>query len=230
MARRLWEERTVVEHRSATVFSDLLPQLRDVGVPLDLEAVVLQCALDEIRHAELCGRLAQALGGDGAQPCELRARRLPRHGDVSPRTRLLRNVVYACAMSETLATAMLTMSRDEAREPNVRRVLQALLADEVRHSRFGWDVLEHLAPLGDQDRRDLERYLRFAFAHWEGAVPRRPGGSKRLPADAAALGVPSPAASYALFENVVAEAILPGLERHGVDARRAWRKRDPASP
>ncbi len=229
LARRFWEARTVMEHRSATLFSDLLLQLRDVGVAPDVEAMVLRCALDELGHAGLCARFVTALGGDPEQPCEETARRLPLHGRISPRARLLRNLVYTSALSETLAAAILAASRDQAQVPAARQVLEALLADEVVHGRFGWDVLDHLAPLTDDDRRDLERYLRMAFDNWERAAlgealetPRRP-----LPADALALGVLPAEAGRELFRGVVAEAVLPGLEARGVAATAAWHARGP---
>jgi hypothetical protein len=70
-------------------------------------------------------------------------------------------------------------------ESTLRRVLTEILADEVGHSRMGWQMLSHLAPrIDDGMRARLGAYLVPAFAqlferHYAGAATPHLPRSKR---------------------------------------------------
>jgi hypothetical protein len=104
--RELWRTRMRAEHESVPVLAALAGQLVEAGATIDAQAVVLRMALDEVRHAEICGEAVRALGG--APECESAAPPLPVWAGVSPEERALRNVIFGNALVETVNTAQST--------------------------------------------------------------------------------------------------------------------------
>ena len=99
-----------------------------------------------------------------------------------------------------------------------------LLADEVGHARFGWRLLEELAPsLSPTLRERLGDYLVIALddlaTHELSHLPARPSPSSA----AEALGVCDGHAARRLFFATVEEVIVPGLQASGLPALSAWR-------
>lgn len=231
VARSTWLRRMVHEHQSAMVFSRLLPQLVEAEATLDLKTALLRMAMDELRHAALCGGVVEALGGTATVETELATEPLPEHAPCTPRERALRNVLFVGCLSETVALALLTEERERAREPLACRVLAQLAADEVLHARLGWVYLAETWPcLGSDERGRTAEFLPVAFAHLE----RRMLGEMALPAqppdedlrrELHALGVTPADEARALFEETIAEVIVPRLEAGGLPAAEAWRRR-----
>jgi hypothetical protein len=113
-------------------------------------------------------------------------------------------------------------------DPYLRDATRQLLSDERLHGQFGFHYLEAwrdwLEANGDV-RASLGRYLRHAFAVLErqlsgvGATPRE------LTPDQVALGVPDVKRLPDSFYATVEAAIVPGIERFGIDATAAWNTR-----
>lgn len=105
---------------------------------------------------------------------------------------------------------------------------EVLLADEVLHGQFGFDLLDAWTPWMDahpEIRARLDAYLRRAFAEHE-RIRSGVGDPRRtLSADEIALGIPDPARLPEVFYPTVEGAIVPALERFGLDATKAWRTR-----
>jgi hypothetical protein len=226
-ARQSWAGTASVEYHSAATFIEMATNLRDLGDPVDVQAVALRMAQDELRHAMTCVRVVRAMGGDAvsAGPTD---NHIGAHADCGPEENALRSVIFSCCLSETVNAARLAKRYAETGDGFVREAYRSLLADERLHAQFGFFYLEYrrdwLRARPDL-RRSLARYLRFAFAaleHRMGAVP----ADARPPSDAErALGLPDVTDLSATYQETIANATVPALEAFGIDAERAWRTR-----
>ena len=230
-ARRMWIARMDAEHRSTSVFMALGLQLMEANATLDAKAVVLRMAQDELRHAELCARVVEALGGVARCEVDLEVSKIAQHAGCSPQERALRNVIYGCCLSEIVNSARFVDAIDTMSDPFIRDATRQLLADEVLHGQFGFHYLEWSRPWLDehpQARVTIGRYLRFAFAVLErdlsGASPKKAELTK-LTDEERAIGIPDPERLPVVFYQTIEGAIVPGLERFGIDAGEAWRSR-----
>lgn len=229
-ARTMWTVRAAAEYRSTSVFSALATQLMEAGASLDAVAVVLRMAQDEVRHAELCGQVIEALGGRAtfAPPRDIVA--LALHPGCGLEERALRNVVYGCCLSEIVNTARFVDALDTMSDPYLRDVTRQLLSDEVLHGQFGFHYLEawrDWLDTHDDVRASLARYLRHAFAVLERQLSGAGAPPKALTTDERALGIPDPARLPETFYQTMVGAIVPGLERFGIQAGEAWKERRP---
>lgn len=220
-----WQGRMGNEHASARVFEALAEQARAAGLGADTVATLWQFRGEELRHGELCAAAAVALGGQARVDLGARAE-VPWHRDVDPLEGLLRNVLSISCLSETVAVALIAAERLESGPVALRATLRAILADEVGHARFGWTLLDALAPrIGPARAARLSAWLRLAFGHVEQHELRElaPGPS---PSRAATdVGVCDGDQARALFYATIADVVIPGLERRGLDAAWAWRER-----
>jgi hypothetical protein len=218
-----WRGRMINEHSSARVFEGLAAQLAAAGLE-DLVLEVSAFAGEERRHGVLCGAVVEALGGEARAEIP-EGDPYPAHEDAeTPLEAALRNMLSICCLSETVAVSLIGAERLEMPAGELRDLLTRIYADEVGHSRFGWRTLARVAP--DLDAATKERlgdYLEVAFAHLvehelshlpESAVP---------PAEGVVYGLCSGPDARRLFFDTVEEVIVPGLEAHGIPARRAWR-------
>jgi hypothetical protein len=222
-----WRARMVNESGSARVFEGLSRQLARAGLAGRDEAVGF--AEDERRHGVLCGAVVEALGGE-ARAHALVREPFPSHRDAAtPLEAALRNVLSICCLSETVAVALIGAERLEMPAGPLRDLLTSIYADEVAHARFGWRLLEQVAPgLDAETRAALSAYLGVAFAHLEEHELAHLPDDSEPPAEGREYGLCSGREARALFYDTVAEVIVPGLEQHGIAARRAWQER-PAS-
>jgi hypothetical protein len=230
-ARRCWALRMAAEHRSTVVFSQLATQLFEANATLDAKLVMLRMAQDEVRHTETCGQVLIGLGAAPECDFDRNVRPLARHAGCTPEERALRNVVYTTCMSEMVAVARLVDEIEGTTDPFLRDAARRLLADEVLHGQFGFFYLEAWRPWLEAHRgviRSLERYLRHAFAVIEAALApelEAPASRGRTTDDERALGLPDLERGREVFYSTMEEAIVPGLERFGIDAGKAWKRR-----
>jgi hypothetical protein len=221
MALSHWRMRMASEYASARVFAGLVPQLMRAGVAHGHIARVSAMVGQELDHGLLCARVVSALGGDPehAYP-ELTD--IPAHEDASPVEAVLRNVISVGCCSETVAVALVSTEREQATAPALQEVLEKILSDEAKHSRFGWRLVGELGPGLDAKMRErLTAYLVAVFEHqiaFHGAFLRWPSQPDR----AVAIGAADGPLNWSIFVDTINEVIVPGLERHGLGARRAW--------
>ena len=232
-ARRVWRQRMVNEHHSATVFSAMLPQLVACGAAVPFKTTLLRMAMDELRHGALCARVVEALGGTPQAEVSLAVPPLPEHVGCGPLESALRNAMFVGCLAETVAVAFTAEERERTEEPFVKAVITQISADESLHARFGWAFAQEATPhLDAAARARTDRWLRVAFAYLEREemreVPdmRPPSG---LRDQGLRLGVCENPSTRELFYDTVREAIVPGLEALGFGAERAWRERDLAA-
>ena len=224
-ARRLWTVRATAEHESALIFAAMLPLALEAGASLDAQAVIAGMVEDEMRHALLCAEVARALGTEPPGPVAPPV--LPR-GDRPIAEQFLRHVIFGNCMTETVNVARLVDASEHARDPFFREALLALLADEIRHARFGFVLLTEWAPwlrAHPDSVRAIDAFLPEAFSALDRALsgvgaPRGGYGD-----DDRALGSPDPARLPSTFYVTVEQAIVPGLDRLGLTASAAWRSR-----
>ncbi|MDP3276066.1 MAG: ferritin-like domain-containing protein [Deltaproteobacteria bacterium] len=227
-ARDMWLARMEVEHRSTSVFSQLATQLMEANASLDCKAVMLRMAYDELRHTENCADVVRAMGGVAEVPTNVAVAPLAVHRGCTPEERALRNVIYTTCMSEMVAVARFVDSLDEMTDPYLRDRTRLLLADEILHGQFGFHYLTAWKPWLDahpEAVRGIERFLTHGFSVMEDALagpPTRP--IVRTP-DEIALGLPDPSRARDIFFQTMEHATVPGIERFGIDAGKAWRER-----
>ncbi len=221
-----WSARMINEHSSARVFDGLAKQFEAAGVEQDVVAEVRGFADEERRHGVLCGAVVQALGGEAlAQIPE--GDDFPAHEDAaSPLEAALRNMLSICCLSETVAVALIGAERLEMPPGELRDLLTKIYSDEVGHSRFGWRMLGNVAPTLDASvKESLGDYLEVAFAHLEEhELAHLPEGAQPPP-EGVAYGLCNGSDARRLFRDTVEQVIVPGLENHGIPARRAWAAR-----
>ena len=225
--RAFWLDMMQTEYESAYVFVDMAAALRDIDETLDFQAVALRMAGDELRHTAIAARVIELMGGEpriGPRP-HLRARP---HADCGPEENALRAVIYGCCLSETVNAARLVERYADTTDPLVRDAYRLLLADERLHATFGFHYLESRRAwleAHEDVRRSLERYLRYAFGALEQAIGAVPTDARPLTAAQRALGLPDLLALSRTFQEPIANATVPGLERFGLAAAAAWRDR-----
>ena len=224
----MWRVRMLSEYRSTSVFSALAAQLMEARATLESTAVVLRMGQDELRHAEACGEALVALGTEGRIDEPVPVAPLARHAGCTAEERALRNVIYGCALSEIVNTARFVDALDSMSDPFLKDITRQLLSDEVLHGQFGFLYLEEWRDwlmANPEVTSSLARYLRHAFVVLEqqlSGVGKKP---KTLTDDERAVGIPDPARLPETFYATVEGAIVPGLERFGIEAGKAWKER-----
>lgn len=223
-ARTNWKERMVSEHASARVFGELVGGMMRAGLPADETRRVADMVGQELDHARLCAKVLVAIGVEPVAELPGLAG-VPSHEDAtSPLEAVLRNVISIGCCSETVAVALVATERELAGPRSLRRVLDQILSDEIKHSRFGWRLLSRLAPsLSTRERASLDAYLVDAFAHqvrFHAPFLDMPcAGEAGL-----AVGAPHGRSNWLVFTTTMNDIVVPGLERCGLSAREAWRE------
>ena len=221
-----WRGRMINEHSSARVFDALAGQLAAAGLDPARVEEVRGFAAEERRHGVLCGSVVEALGGDAyAELADFEE--VPAHEDAaSALEAALRNMLSICCLSETVAVSLIGAERLEMPEGELRELLTGIYADEVGHSRFGWRMLGALAPSLDASLKErLGDYLEVAFAALEEHELAHLPEASQPPPEGVLLGLCSGPDARRLFADTVEQVIIPGLEHHGIPARRAWAMR-----
>lgn len=221
-ARTNWRERMASEHASARVFADLVGMMMRAGVPSAELRRVAAMAQQELDHGVLCARVLAALGTTPIAELP-RLDPVPLHHDASsPIEAVLRNVISIGCCSETIAVALVATERELAGPPALQAVLQSILRDEIKHSRFGWRILARYSPgLSKSERDGLDSYLLDAFEH-QLAFHGQFLGMGHAGPEGIAIGAPHGGSSWNVFLTTMSEVVVPGLEQCGLRAREAW--------
>ena len=216
----------VGEWMAVDLFARLTAALTLANAPIDLVSAAAKIPSDEVRHADLALRMAAALIEEDVQQPAIDAER---HVYLAAPLSL-EDLDYAMlempAIGETLACALLSASRDGAKDPVARAVFSSLLRDEVHHARLGWYYLAWRAPRWTQAERQRladrcgEIIVQIEHRFWRGRdVPRKHRD------DALALGVLDTATQSTAIRRLMEEEMLPALDQLGFGASRAWEVR-----
>ena len=205
-----WMVRAEAEYLAVSTFSVLAIDLVAAMAPADVLSLCLRAGIDEVRHAELCIRMAEIYSGE---------RKLPPPGmsslpDDPERDKLhqaLANTMLVSCVSETYATTVLSATRDVTTDPTAQAVLTAIYSDEVMHARLGWSYLRHAIDVGGQGVIDAAaEMLPRALRGVANVVERdRPLGDVT---DAVRNhGLMTPAEERVIFSSCVRDVLVPGF-------------------
>lgn len=212
-----WRARIAAEYLAVSTFSVLSIDLCAAAAPADFLSLVHRAAIDEVRHAEYCCRLASIYSGKEESP-EGGLSDLPDDPARPKRQQALCNALLVSCVAETYATVLLGTVRDQATDPTVRAVLSNIYADEVTHARIGWSYLAHcLTEGGEGERRAATEMIPIAIRGAANVV----GGPRpsEEPIDPVLRGhglMPS-SEERELFERSIKDVLLPGFRGVGLD-------------
>ncbi len=204
------------------MFAGFFDKLLRAGMPgrtLDLA----RAAMDEERsHAVLCARAVTALGGEALAKLPDPLPRVAQHADADEIEAVLRDAISIGACSETVAVALLAAEREQAATPDLRDVLDRILADEIGHARLGWKLLDEVLPTAPARlRKRLSAYLVAVFEHqlaFHAPFLDMPRASDR----GVSIGAPHGPSSFGVFTSTMTNVTIPGLAARGLAAPRAW--------
>lgn len=139
-----WLRRAAAEYFAISRFSEFATELVAAMAPADVLSLCLRIGIDEVRHAELCARMAEIYSG---------AKHVPPFGRSVPEPSLRPERHHALAnamvcVSETHAAAVLSATRNLTTDPTAHAVLTVMVADEVTHSQIGWSYLRYAIEAG----------------------------------------------------------------------------------
>jgi hypothetical protein len=216
-----WAFRTRAEIEAAARFARMASELAEVGATEVVARGAADASADELRHRDLCARLAARWGEPNALQHVPPRERIGR-SNMDPRDRLLWEVVAVCCVSETMNTSLMTRCLEVAKDPEIRATLHELLKDEVNHARLGWAHLaaERAAGRGEFLRDVLPLMLEASI---------EPGfleGQPQVPwTDALYDYGELPSAELVqIYRDTLNLVVFPGLDALGVDTSkgRAW--------
>ena len=228
-AERLWTVRQVAEEDSVLIYAEVLLMGARAGISRATRAVLVGMAQDEARHGEICRGVVAALSsGGGTTATRPSAASAPRASARPVEELFLRQLIFGNCMTETLNVSRLVDMTEIATDPFMREALRQLLADEVKHAAFGYQLLEEWRPwlaLHPDAVRAIDAFLPRAFCQLERDLSGVGAPSDGYGPEDAALGSPDPAKLAEVFFHTVEEAIVPGLDRFGFAASAAWAAR-----
>jgi hypothetical protein len=211
-----WRERMKQEHLAVGAFALLAQELAEDGCDPVVLSLVTRAANDEVRHTEVCRRMAVALLGEAEVPARLHGvPKVPQHPQSSREERVLLHVVEMCCLSETITGVYFTEMLGRATQPTARAALESLLEDEIDHGRVGWAYLSTRA----RDAR-LDGLAAALPALLERTVGRALRVADRSHEDDAAMesyGWLGRTTAMTTIRRALREVIVPGFETLGVD-------------
>jgi hypothetical protein len=210
-ARVVWTQSAFSEYASAAAFAEISSALLAAGAPIDLVAASGDFIADEMLHAELSARVANALGGAVALEVDLTRLVRPAAACASPLLRAAELVVRTSCVGEALTVPILKRARAEAGSTIIAEVLARIGRDESAHAELGSWFLDWAAPrLTANDRAELGR---IAGAALRSFAPIFGGACS----DASSLGVLDCTSFDATFRDAVAKRVVEPLAARGID-------------
>lgn len=221
-ASRLWEDRAVQEMHSLALFTELTAQLHLLGAPLDWSGAFARMIADEVRHADLCLRMCEALGRPVAPKID------PEHLHLLPassrRAQVRRTIVAAFCIGETVSGHMFRSALKAATVPLARDVVTAIVIDETFHGELGWELgallMRNDGSAFAEERIALAADLPHLFRHYTklcGAA-RGPAWARAEPpvAEGPNFGTLSATGYARAFFEAMESDVVPGLVAIGL--------------
>jgi len=206
---RLWLADALSEHASIASFARATLELMAVGAPPELLRGCQRAALEEVRHAELCFRLARRFSGRALDPGVLPAP-AARSGGLPA---VARDTFLEGCVAETVAAHQSTHALDAVRDGEVRAVLARIVRDEMRHAELAWRTVAWAVREGGASVLAVVRWVATrarAALRWRWTPgPGWPRGLSR--ASMAAYGRLEPAVEAACERAAWRELIEPAL-------------------
>jgi hypothetical protein len=163
---QVWLADALEEHASIAAFARFTMLLLSVGAPPDFVVQSQRASIDEVRHAEMCFALAARYGAAARGPSALVVSDALREMSLAEIAAL--TAEEGC-VGETLGAALVAEQRSRATDPEVRRALSAIAADEERHAALAWKftrwaVLKGGSEVHDAVVRAIERAIAGTLA------------------------------------------------------------------
>lgn len=208
LVAQVWTERAAAEQRAAFAFTLVARDLLRTGALPEVLALATRAVHDELRHAELCRRLAEGYAGAPvAWPAPVA------HGELRGLPPLHQIVISTC-ISESCGAEVLRVCLADAEAPPARAAIMALLRDDIDHARLGW---AHLASgwAPARARATLADALPALLDLVRGAWHRRCG--ELAPDPPPGHGCATPAAIRAAVDATLRDVVVPGFAHVGVE-------------
>lgn len=216
----VWAGRTDSEQRASAIFAVIARDLLADGAVPEVLDLATRAVHDELRHVEICRRVAARYAGAPVPWPAPPPAPEPAFRGASPALARQLYVIANTCVAETVGAAFLQACRADAEGPLVRAALQQILRDDIGHARIGW---AHLA--SGRVSTELRAALPLALPALLGAV--RGGYFERceaLPAEPPrGHGCATPATIRAHVDAALRDVVVPGFEHLGVDTSRARR-------
>jgi hypothetical protein len=210
-----WMRRSEAEYLAISTFSVLAIDLVAAMAPADVISLCLRAGIDEIRHAELCVRMAQIYSGEQKLPPPGMSS-LPDDPERPKLHQALANTMLVSCVSETYATTVLSATRDLTVDPTAQAVLTSIYSDEVMHARLGWSYLRYAIELGGQGVIDAAAaMLPRALRGVANVVERERPVGEVTPA-VRDHGLMTPAEERVIYSTCVREVLVPGFVALGI--------------
>lgn len=177
---------------------------------------------DEVRHAEICVRVARAYRPDVHRPGTSRVIEVPALEESGGAGAIYFAVQQSC-VNEGIATVYLQRCIDDTSRPLARAALRDILQDEIHHARFGWSLLASnvvtpslRAALAEALPAMLER-VAVAWITGDGDAPLEAESS-------CGHGLIAQAALPAVVRDALEGLVIPGFDSVGVATKgaREW--------
>lgn len=151
-----WAQSGCDEHASVAAFARFILELLAMGAPIEMVSDATRAQADEIHHARMCFEIAARVGGEayGPGPLDTRGALV----DLDPRRVLLDAVREGC-IGETIAAAQAATARDQAKDPDIKAVLDRIAADESRHAALSWQFVRWMLERHPEYRVDVANVL-----------------------------------------------------------------------
>jgi hypothetical protein len=201
IVRNSWAHRVEVEYATGACAAQLAWWLLQIGASPDLVLAANRVVAEELDHAARSVEICELAGLRQARAIPREALTMARDPSAPLEHELVRGCLRVFCLGESYAVEMLRATRLRCKIPEVREVIDRLLADEVGHRAFGFDVLGWM--LDNDANGELEGLIREEYPKLIDSMRATFGVEARAPIGEAehAWGVLS------------REAYLEGLER-----------------
>jgi hypothetical protein len=242
-----WMRRARLELGSVHEFSALTHALARARAPVDVLGSLSRLVTDEVRHVELCARMAETVWPEGRgdatfewPPPRFPYSETPAIGatDAEIFRWSAELILSACCIGETLSRPLFESVATVCTDPVCEAAIRQILRDEHLHATFGWETLAHLLErLSPADREWLETRLSSRLAGFERtssaglSIEEIAGTEVEVERDPSKpnLGTISPRQYATIFYATLEAEILPRFAELGFDAIGAWARR-PRAP
>lgn len=229
-AAEAWRARVGQEYHSLALFTQISSQVHVLGAPLDWAGAFARMIGDEVRHTELCARMAELLDPDARVSIDSNKLHLPViAGSLQAHVRAA--IVTTFCIGETLSGRMFRRCLRAATVPLARDIVRTICDDETFHGRFGWEAAAILMRDDAADfrteRAALARQLPELFGYYRDACGAARGRAWALgepeiegPPN---FGTLTDAGYAAAFYEGMEEDVVPALVAIGFpEAEGAW--------
>jgi hypothetical protein len=203
-----WFRRAEGEMTSWVGFRHVLEDLRALGSPGPVRELAERAVEDEHRHALWCRDWAVHFGHPGGDVVPRSLEPIRFRGATDTENRLLR--ILLCCFTETVGCFILREVRRVVTHPELRRLNQRHLADEIQHSRVGWG---HLASVTHSQRDFLRARAHAVLALLPEACCE---GEEQAREELVPFGYFTPRLLRSAHDEAVEQVIVPGLVRLGL--------------